>query len=93
MSVGSAIKYLVVKKLASISEDRNDRLMKMQLLLVNGKAATLISAYTPTMTNPEETKDKFYEELEAHMLAVPLPEKFILLGDFNKTSWMIFCIV
>lgn len=67
--------------------------MKMQLLLVNGKAATLISAYTPTMTNPEETKDKFYEELEAHMLAVPLPEKPILLGDFNKTSWMIFCIV
>lgn len=80
VSIGSAIKSFHVKKLASIPEDRNDSLMKMQLLLVNGKTATLISAYNPTMTNPEKTKGKFYEELEVEILAVPQPEKLFCLA-------------
>ena len=80
MSIGSAIKSLPIKKLARIPEDRNDRLMKMQLLLVNAKTATLISAYTPSMINPEETKDKFYEELEVEILAVPQSGKLFSLA-------------
>ena len=37
--------------------------MTMKLPLGNEKSATLISAYAPTMPNPEETKNKLYEEL------------------------------
>ena len=44
------------------------------------KDATIVSAYAPTMTNPDEVKDKFYDDLDniisAHIL--------ILLGDFNS---------
>ena len=43
----------------------------------------MISAYAPTMTNPEDIKDKFYEELDSLIASVPKSEKLILLGDFN----------
>ena len=35
------------------------------------------------MTNPDEVKDKFYEELEALIASVPQSDKLIVLGDFN----------
>ena len=43
---------------------------------------TLISAYAP-MTNPDEIKDRFYEELDSLISSVPQSEKLIILGDFN----------
>ena len=43
----------------------------------------MISAYAPTMTNPEEVKDQFYEQLDVPIAAVPKSEKLIILGDFN----------
>ncbi|XP_038056050.1 craniofacial development protein 2-like [Patiria miniata] len=91
--VGFAIKTEHVKKLASIPEGINDRLMKIKLPLWRGRTATLISAYAPTMTNPEEIKDRFYEELDTLISAVPQTEKLIVLGDFNarvgtdSTTW------
>ena len=47
------------------------------------KFLTLVSVYAPTMTNPEETKDKFYEELNSIILNTPKSDKLMLLGDFN----------
>ena len=53
-------------------------------LPIRGKCfATFISAYAPTMTNPEEIKDKFHEDIENAIEGVPKEDKFILLGDFN----------
>ena len=80
--VGFAIKSILVRKLASIPEGINDRLMKMQLPLGNKRNATIISAYAPTMTNPDEGKDKFYKELVSPITSAQ-SEKLILLGDFN----------
>ena len=45
--------------------------------------ATIISSYAPTMTNMNETKDKFYEDFEYVISAVPAADKLIILGDFN----------
>ena len=81
--VGFAIGSHLVSNLASLPRDLNDRLMVMQLQLTNKQKATLISAYAPTMTNPEEEKDQFYEQLAALIAAVPKSEKLIILGDFN----------
>lgn len=40
--------------------------MTMRLPLLHGKKfATLVSAYAPTMTNPDEIKGKCYEDLNA----------------------------
>jgi exonuclease III len=67
--------------------------MTMQLPLPKGRQATLISAYAPTMTNPEDVKEKFYEELDALLSSVHRTDKLILLGDFNarvgcdSTAW------
>ena len=81
--VGFAIKNQLVKKLDDLPEGLNDRLMKLKLPLGKKRTATLISAYAPTMTNPDDVKDKFYEELEALISTVSQSDKLILLGDFN----------
>ena len=47
------------------------------------KFFTLISAYAPTMTNPDEVKEKFYEDLNNVISTVPNKDKLIILGDFN----------
>ena len=57
--------------------------MKVRLPLPKKKFATLISAYAPTMSNPDEVKDKFYEDLKEAIAAVPKADKLIILGDFN----------
>lgn len=56
----------------------------MRLPLLHGKKfATLVSAYAPTMTNPDEIKGKCYEDLNAVIATVPNADKLIILGDFN----------
>ena len=52
----------IVCKLAGHPKGVNDRLMTLKLPLHGNQYATLVSAYAPTMTNPEATKDKFYED-------------------------------
>ncbi|XP_063593800.1 uncharacterized protein LOC134770746 [Penaeus indicus] len=80
--VGFAIKTSHVPKLPSIPEGLSDRLMKMQLPLRHKTKATLISAYAPTMTNHDEVKNSFYEELDCMISSVPQSEKLLVLGDF-----------
>ena len=92
--VGFAVKSSLVSKLMSPPNGVNDRLMTMRLPLSHGqKFATLVSCYDPTMTNPDEIKDKFYEDLNAVIASVPNADKLIILGDFNArvgrdcTTW------
>lgn len=61
-----------------------NRLMTIRLSFCHGKKfPTTISTYVPTLTNPEETKDRFYEDLNAVINSVPGTDKLIILGDFN----------
>ena len=91
--VGFAIKSNLVNKLAARPKGINDRLMTARLPLPKKKFVTLISAYAPTMTNPDEVKDRFYEDLKDTISAVPRTDKLVILGDFNArvgrdhTSW------
>ena len=66
----------------------------MRLPLSYGKKyITFISCYAPTMTNTEEVKIKFYEDLHSLIVATPITDKLIILGDFNArvgcdhTTW------
>ena len=81
--VGFAIKSNLVNKLAAHPKGINDRLMTTRLPLPKKKFVTLISVYAPTMTNPDEAKDKFYEDLRTTIAAVPKADKLVILGDFN----------
>ena len=57
--------------------------MTPRLLLSGKRHALIVSAYAPTMTNPDEVKDKFYDDLDFVISATPRTDKLILLGDFN----------
>ena len=81
--VGFAVRNELVNKLNSLPQGINDRIMTLKLTLTGKKQATIISAYAPTMTNPDDIKDQFYEELNSLVTAVPKTEKLIILGDFN----------
>ena len=81
--VGFAIKTELVGKLPGLPKGINDRLMTLRLPLSGNKHATIASAYAPTMTNPDEVKDKFYDDLDNVISATPRTDKLILLGDFN----------
>ncbi|XP_013793840.1 craniofacial development protein 2-like [Limulus polyphemus] len=81
--VGFAIRSDLASTLPHMPEGIDDHLMTLQLPLTNNKNMTLISAYAPTMTNQDETKDMFYEDLESVISSVPRYDKLVILGDFN----------
>ena len=80
--VGFAMKSDLVGKLSGVPRGINDRLMTLRLPLSGKKHVTIISAYAPTMTIPDEVKDKFYDYLDI-ISATPYTDKLILLDDFN----------
>ena len=57
--------------------------MTPRLPLSGKRNATIVSAYALTMTNPDEVKDKFYNDLDSVISAASRTDKLILLGDFN----------
>ena len=77
-----AINSRYLSLLDSLPHGVNQRLMSLRLHLDVGYV-TLISAYTPTMTHTDETKEQFYEELDKLLQAVPRSDKLVLLGDFS----------
>nr|VZI51953.1 unnamed protein product [Spirometra erinaceieuropaei] len=91
--VAFAIWNDIVGRLPCLPQGINDRLMSLRLPLWGGKFATIISAYAPTMTNPDAARDKFYEDLHALLATVSKADKLIVLGDFNArvgtdhTAW------
>nr|VZH98164.1 unnamed protein product [Spirometra erinaceieuropaei] len=81
--VAFAIRNDIVGRLPCLPRGINDRLMSLRLPLWGDKFATIISAYAPTMTNPDAVRDKFYEDLHVLLTTVSKAHKLIVLGDFN----------
>ena len=67
--------------------------MTMRLPLQDNTNATLISVYAPTMTNPDEIKEVFYQQLDVVVPSVPTADRLIILGNLNArigsnhTAW------
>ena len=81
--VGFAIRNSIARNLESLPVGVNDRLMTLRLPIDKNNHATLISAYAPTMSNPEDNKERFYSDLRSVLLRIPRNDKIFLLGDFN----------
>ncbi|XP_078593825.1 uncharacterized protein LOC144871797 [Branchiostoma floridae x Branchiostoma japonicum] len=81
--VGFAIRTELARKLDSLPRGINDRLMTLRLKLTKDCFATIISAYAPTLTNPDDVKEAFYEDLNQVLSEVNSKDKLIILGDFN----------
>ena len=56
--------------------------MTLRLPISGKRHATIVSAYAPTKINPDEVKDKFYDDLDSVISTIPWTDKLILLGDF-----------
>ena len=83
--VGFAIKSHIASQLLGLPKGINDRLITLRLPLLDKGHATIVSTYAPPMTNPDEVKDKFYDDLDSMISAAPRTDKLILLGDINAT--------
>ena len=67
----------------SIPTGKSDRLISLRIHIGQKRYLTLISAYAPTMTNDNETKELFYHSLDSLLSETLAADKLILLGDFN----------
>ena len=65
----------LVSGLSGLPKGINDRLMTLRLPLTGKRHATILSAYAPTMTNTDEVKDKFYDDLDSVISTTPLTDK------------------
>ncbi|KAI0210361.1 hypothetical protein LSAT2_004900, partial [Lamellibrachia satsuma] len=81
--VGFAIKKDIVTKLTEMPRPVSDRIMMMRLPLSKDNYATIISVYAPTMTNPDDNKEAFYNQLSSTLRDFPRTDKLLLIGDFN----------
>nr|VZI02001.1 unnamed protein product [Spirometra erinaceieuropaei] len=79
--VAFAIRNDSVGRLPCLSQGINGRLRCLRLLLPGGKFRTIISAHTPTMTDSDLAKTKFYEDLNALLATVLKVDRFIVLGE------------
>ena len=77
--VGFAIKKDIITKLTEMPRPVSDRIMTMS----KDYFATIISVYAPTMTNPDENKEAFYNQLASMLSGIPRTDKLLLIGDFN----------
>ena len=69
--VGLAIKTSLTKRLRSLPKAINERLTMLRLPVSKDRYVTVTSAYVPTMSNDETTKEKFYSYLEELLRLAP----------------------
>ena len=77
-----AIKRVIVAKLTEMPHPVSDRIMTMRIPLTKDRNATIVSAYAPTIANPEENKEIFYSQLKGTLRNIPSADKLLLIGDF-----------
>ena len=71
----------------------NERVMVIRIGLSGDRHTIIMSAYAPTMTYPDEEKERLYEHLKTIIRKTARHDKLILLGDFNArvrsdlTAW------
>ena len=58
-------------------------LMTLRIPPPKGRYMTVFSAYAPTLTSDESSKDRFYDSLRSTLRTVSARDKIALLGDFN----------
>ncbi|XP_029766781.1 uncharacterized protein LOC112117806 [Terrapene carolina triunguis] len=81
--VGLAIKTLLMHQLPDFPVGISERLLKLRFPLNAKRHVTIISAYAPTLTCSDNSKEQFYEDLDRLIKATPVTDKPLLLGDFN----------
>ena len=81
--MGFVIKKDIVTKLTEMPRPVSDRIMTMRLPMSKGNVTTTISVHTPTMTNPDENKQAFYNHLSSVLSGITCIDNLLLIGYFN----------
>ena len=81
--VGFDIKKDIVTKLTEMPRPVSNIIMTLRLPLSKDNCVTIISVYAPTMTNPDENKEAFYNQLASVLSGIPRTDKLLLIGYFN----------
>ena len=81
--VGFAIRNSIAAQLEQDPVAVNDRIMTLRLPLQKNAYLSIVSVYGPTMTNPEENKENFYNQLRDVIKNINRKDKLIIAGDFN----------
>ena len=81
--VGFAIRTALLRSMPVLSVGINERLMKLRIPLSRIRCLTIISAYTPILTSPDDAKEQFYEQFDQVIRSTPPSDKLVILGDFN----------
>lgn len=81
--VGFAIRTALLKSIPSLPVGISERLMKLRIPLSKSRYLTVISAYAPTLTSPDEDKEQFYEHFDQVIRSTSQSDKLVVLGDFN----------
>ena len=81
--VGFPIKNDIITNLTEMPRPVSDRIMMIRLPLSKDNCASIISMYALTMTNPDENKEAFYNQLASVLSGIPCRDKLLLIGDFN----------
>ena len=63
-------------------KDGTESILTLRLSTAEGPF-NLVYVYGPTLHSPAETKDQFYESLDAVVSNIPTSEHVLILGDFN----------
>ena len=81
--VGFAIRTSLLHRLPEPPVAIDEWLMTLRIPPPKGRYMTVFSAYAPTLTSDESSKDRFYDSLRSTLRTVSARDKIALLGDFN----------
>ncbi|XP_068757900.1 uncharacterized protein [Montipora capricornis] len=80
--VGFAIRTALLQNTPALPVGINERLMKVRIPLSKIRYVTAVSAYAPTLTSPDETKEQFYEQFDQVIRSTPQVTNL----SFSETS-------
>ena len=80
--VGFAIRTAFLRSMPVLPVGINERLMKLRIPLSKIRYLTIISAYSPTFTSPDDAKEQCYEQFEQVIRSTQPSDKLVILGDF-----------
>ena len=81
--VGFAIRTALLRSMPVLQAGINEHLMKLHIPLSRIRYLTIISAYAPTLTSPDDAKEEFYEQFDQVIRSTPPSDKLVIFRDFN----------
>ena len=81
-----AVKNCLAAKLPTLPAAISDQIQTLHIPLQRKHHITIINFYVPTLTNPSEVKEAFYNEVKTTISSVATSDKLMMLGDFN--AWV-----